>query len=186
MASRVSLKKGVVMDPKEFHSRLADQVLLALSKHVPFRNYGRVQHPSKGFYKLASRTFARVVSQYHFFSLWDKGRGPVSRPRNKPMVFFPNIKDDPRVKDDYPRTPGKRRSLRTLLSDEEFKRMRKDGTLIVTTKTAKVAPEYFTDTVLKEARQGIRSTGIAQIQKGAQSIIKQVRSARGLTYFTLM
>lgn len=184
MASRIKPAKGI--DPKTFHSDLAEFVLQALAKHTPHRNFGRVRDPGRGFYKLASKTFARVVSSYYFFSAWNNGRKKVKRPRDKPMVYFPNIEDDPRVTDDYPRTPGKRRSLRTLLSDEEFRRMRKEGTLRITTRTKAVKGENFVKPALVEARKNIRAAGIGEIQKSARDIIKQVRSARGLTYFTLM
>jgi hypothetical protein len=182
MASRI--KRVDDIDPKAFHAELAEIVLVSLAKHIPHRNYGRVRDPGKGFYKLASKTFARVVSAYHFFPNWNIGRRKVRTARNKPMVFFPDIKDDPRVADDYARLPRNRRSLSALMSKDEMRRMRKAGRLVVTTRTPELKGEYFVKDALIEATEKIRKAGIGKISGKARDLIKQVRSERGLTYFT--
>lgn len=193
MASRKSGKKGkapVIPRSKDMHSDLAEYVLLALAKTIPKRRFGRHaggrsgDNPGDAFYKLASAAFARIISVYPSLNPWSQGRDAVRfRKKSKVMVYFLNIRDDPRVSRDYPRKLGIRNKL--SLPRDEFRRLQKEKKLVVTRKTKEVEGEDFIKPALALAQENIRSQGIVKISKTARDLIKHHITPKGLRTFSI-
>lgn len=166
-------------DPKFLNRQLAEFVIDELNKSIASRNYGRVQRSFNSF--LASSTFVRIFSIYHFVRAWNDGRKPVHRTREQgPMIFFPDIKDDPRVRLRYPRRPQDR----IKITPEQMRAARKQGQVVVTYDTPAVAGEHFIEEAIDNARPKIRAAGIRAIRGRFRDIIKTSKMS-GVTYLNL-
>lgn len=170
MASRSELKS--------LNRQLAEFVIDELNKAIPIRHFGRVQRSFNSF--LASSTFVRIFSIYYFIRAYNDGRRAIRRPRNKPLIFFPDLHNDPRVALGYPKKVADRKRL----TKRELKQAREDGTVVVTTQVNAAAGEHFIEEALNAARPKVRAAGLREIRTAVRSLIKTSKLS-GTTYISL-
>ena len=91
----------------------------------------------------ARRAVGRLAVPHYWAVYYHGGRGPVRAKKGRLLAFFRSIEDDPRVR---PGTASPRRHARTKrlnLSPETFRRLIKQGKLIVTDRVGPAAPNPF-------------------------------------------
>ena len=112
---------------------------------------------------------------------WNDGREAISRTLEQgPLIFFPDMRDNPRVAKDYPRTPGKRRKI----TPRDFRQAKREGTVKVAYNVGAVEGEHFIEEALNNARPKVRAAGLREIRKAVRSLIK-TSELSGTTYISL-
>ena len=96
-------------------------------------------------YRKIPRGHQIIVHIPHYWAeYYHDGSGPVSMPKGRYMVWFRNPKDDPRLKGGYPIKRSDKRSLKDLISNEEFKELIKSGKLVVRQHVGRRRGTFFT------------------------------------------
>lgn len=133
--------------PLELNNLLADIALDAFKEVIPVVRFGRMR---KSMRKIVTSRSVTIWSVYYWLRFANFGRGNVkARPDGPPLVFFKDPKDDPRIKQDYPR----KRKQHIRLTRRQFKRYLAQGKLIVTRKVGPATAMRFLEHGLQLARK---------------------------------
>lgn len=124
--------------------RFAQIALRTISEAAPRGPFGRLKKSFRIFPREGTEVI--VYSLYYWARMVNDGRAPVL---NKPMLFYKDPEDDPRIENDYPRVKNPRRRLKRL----EYKRDKKAGLFVETRTVPGHPPTHFIEKGVLKAEQ---------------------------------
>lgn len=132
----MTLKK---IDLKIRFGQIAHAAMVEAAPRGPF---GRLKKSFRIFPREGTEVI--IFSLYYWARMVNDGRKPVL---NKPMLFYRDPEDDPRIEDDYPRVKKSRRRLKKF----EYKRDKAAGLLVETRTVPGHPPTLFIEKAVEKA-----------------------------------
>ncbi len=132
-------------DQLEMMTSLAKTARDNIASFVPEATFGRLK---RSFFYIVTRKRIIVYSIYYWARFVNDGRRAIFASDDRPLIFFIDPEDDPRIEGDYPRRPE---DIRRLTSDE-FKAAVEAGLVVITKQVGPAAGLQFLEKGIRKTR----------------------------------
>lgn len=162
MASRIEDRLALM-------TGLAVQVRNNIAFFIPERAYGRLR---KSIRYIVNRDKLIIYSIYYWARWVNDGRGPVTAPPGKVLLFYEDPRDDPRIRSDYPRKPEKVKNLTKRQVQKGFE----EEKLIAAEAVGSAPALRFLEDGIRKTRAELPGKLKELIQKDVRKLLRRSRN----------
>lgn len=154
----------MTLSKAEVRRRLAILLRRGIADAAPQGPFGRL----KKSFRIAPRGLsgATIYSLYYWARFVNDGRRAI---RGKNMVFYIDPADDPRIRQDYPKS----KDDRIRLTSKQYREDKKAGKLIQTYNTRAIPATRFIEAGVRNSRPLARREMLKLIQDDVRSMIRR-------------